>query len=57
MPKDADLQGIFFDTSIGEASLDIKRPWLCQRDSKEFDHTNVTEETGWRLRIRKIVMS
>ena len=53
LPKDADLQGIFFDTAIGEASLDIKRPWLCKRDSKEFDHTKITEQTGWRLRIRK----
>ena len=53
LPKEADLQGIFFDTAIGEASLDIKRPWLCKRGSKEFDHTEVTEQTGWRLRIKK----
>jgi len=53
LPKEADLQGIFFDTAIGEASLDIKRPWLCKRGSKEFDHTEITEQTGWRLRIKK----
>ena len=53
LPKDAELQGIFFDTAIGEASLDIKRPWLCQRGSKELDHTKITEQTGWSLRIKK----
>ncbi|HKC78760.1 MAG TPA: beta-CASP ribonuclease aCPSF1, partial [Nitrosopumilaceae archaeon] len=28
MPKDADLHGTFFDTAIGEVTLEVKRPWL-----------------------------
>ena len=53
VPKDAGLEATFFDTAIGEVSIEVKRPWLCQRNSQEFDHTEVTEQTGWRLRIRK----
>ncbi len=53
VPKDAGLQGTFFDTATGEVSIEAKRPWLLQRNSKEFDHTEVTEKTGWKIRIRK----
>lgn len=53
IPKDADLQGTFFDTATGEVSLEAKRPWLLQRDAKEFNHVDVTEKIGWKLRIRK----
>ena len=47
------LEATFFDTATGEVSIEVKRPWLCQRNAQEFDHTEVTEQTGWRLRIRK----
>ena len=53
IPKDADMQGTFFDTATGEVSIEAKRPWLLQRDAKEFNHAEVTEKTGWKLRIRK----
>jgi len=53
VPKDAGLEATFFDTTTGEVSIEVKRPWLCQRNAQEFDHTEVTEQTGWRLRIRK----
>jgi hypothetical protein len=53
VPKDAGLEATFFDTTTGEVSIEVKRPWLCQRNAEEFDHTEVTEQTGWRLRIRK----
>jgi len=53
VPKDANLQGTFFDTATGEVSIEAKRPWLLQRNSQEFDHTEVTEKTGWKIRIRK----
>ena len=53
VPKDADLQGTIFDTATGEVSVEVKRPWLLQRNSKEFSHVDTTEKTGWRLRIRK----
>ncbi|KAF6248305.1 MAG: beta-CASP ribonuclease aCPSF1, partial [Nitrosopumilus sp. YT1] len=53
VPKEANLQGTIFDTATGEVSVEVKRPWLLQRDAKEFNHVEVTEKTGWRLRIRK----
>ena len=53
VPTDAGLETTFFDTTTGEVSIAVKRPWLCQRNAQEFDHTEVTEQTGWRLRIKK----
>ena len=53
VPTDAGLEATFFDTASGEVSIEVKRPWLCQRNAEEFNHTEVTEQTGWRLRIKK----
>ena len=53
VPKEANLQNTFFDTATGEVSLEAKRPWLLQRNAAEFNHAEVTEKTGWRIRIRK----
>ena len=53
VPKDAKLENTFFDTATGEVSIEVKRPWLLQRNAEEFNHTDVTEKTGWKLRIRK----
>ena len=53
VPDDAGLEATFFDTATGEVSIEVKRPWLCQRNAEEFNHTEGTEQTGWRLRIRK----
>lgn len=53
VPAEAGLQATFFDTATGEVSVEAKRPWMLQRNAKEFNHADVTEKTGWRLRIRK----
>lgn len=53
IPKEANFQGAFFDTATGEVSIEAKRPWLLQRDAKEFNHAEITERIGWKLRIRK----
>jgi len=53
VPEEAGLQRTIFDTATGEVSIEAKRPWLLQRNAKEFNHTDVTERIGWRLRIRK----
>ena len=53
VPKDADLKGTFFDTATGEVSIEVKRPWLCQRNKEEFNHAEISEKTGWKLRVRK----
>ena len=51
VPKNAELRGTFFDDAIGEVTLEVKRPWLMR--SPRFNHNNVTEEIGWRIRVRK----
>ena len=53
VPKEASLQNTIFDTATGEVSIEVKRPWLLQRDAKEFNHAEVTEKIGWKLRVRK----
>ena len=53
VPDDAKLQNTFFDTATGEVSLEAKRPWLLQRNAEEFNHAEITEQIGWKLRIRK----
>ncbi len=53
VPDEAGLQATFFDTATGEVSIEAKRPWLLQRNSEEFNHVDITEKIGWRLRIRK----
>ena len=57
IPDGADLQSTFFDTATGEVSIEAKRPWLLQRNSKDFSHVDITEKIGWRLRIRKATTS
>jgi len=53
VPKEANLQNTYFDTTTGEVSIESKRPWLLQRKSEEFNHAEITEKIGWKLRIRK----
>lgn len=52
IPADADLRGTFFDDAIGEVTLEVKRPWLLMRNPR-FNHNQITEEVGWRIRVRK----
>ena len=56
VPTDANLESTFFDTATGEVSIQVKRPWLCQRDAAEFNHADVTEKTGWKLRIKRLFL-
>jgi len=53
IPKDAELQATFFDTATGEVSVEVKRPWLMQKNSEVFNHPEVTEKIGWTIRVRK----
>ena len=47
------LQGTLFDTATGEVSIEAKRPWLLQRNAKEFNHAEVTEKIGWKITCKK----
>lgn len=53
IPQEANLQGTFFDTATGEVSVEVKRPWLLQKNAQDFSQADVTEKTGWKLRVRK----
>lgn len=53
IPQEANLQGTFFDTATGEVSVEVKRPWLLQKNAPDFSQADVTEKTGWKLRVRK----
>lgn len=52
VPKDAKLQGAFFDDTIGEVTIEVKRPWLLQKNP-EFLQNDIVEQLGWRIRVRK----
>ncbi len=52
IPKEAELGGTFFDTATGEVSLEVRRPWLLQ-NNPEFNAAKLTEQMGWRIRVRK----
>ena len=51
VPADANLRGTFFDDAIGEVTIEVKRPWLMR--NPRFNHNQITEEIGWRIRVRK----
>jgi KH/beta-lactamase-domain protein len=52
LPKEAELQGAFFDTTTGEVSIEVKRPWLLY-NNPSFNSPQLTENMGWRIRVRK----
>ncbi|MGI0082631.1 MAG: MBL fold metallo-hydrolase, partial [Nitrosopumilaceae archaeon] len=52
LPKEAELGGTFFDTAIGEMTIEVKRPWLLF-NNEAFNIAELVEKTGWRFRIRK----
>lgn len=52
LPKEAELQGAFFDTTTGEVSIEVKRPWLLY-NNPSFNSPQLTESMGWRIRVRK----
>lgn len=52
LPKEAELQGTFFDNATGEMFIEVKRPWLLH-NNPEFNIPQLTDSTGWRLRVKK----
>jgi KH/beta-lactamase-domain protein len=51
-PPDAGLESIFFDAALGEAILEAKKPLKLSPDNG-FNPIEVTDKTGWKIRIRK----
>jgi len=50
IPKEAIVNGTFFDAVLGEAVIFAKKPWLIVREGKDLD---LTDKIGWRVRVRK----
>lgn len=58
IPKEAEIQSIFFDTALGEVIIEVKRPWILNPQTEEgaqynFNLVDLIESTGWKIRIRK----
>jgi hypothetical protein len=58
IPKDAEIKSTFFDTALGEVTIEVKRPWILNPQTEEgaaynFDLIDLVEKTGWKIRIRK----
>ncbi|MGC1709295.1 MAG: beta-CASP ribonuclease aCPSF1 [Nitrosotalea sp.] len=52
LPKEIDLRGTFFDTAIGELTVEVKHLWLLDNNAS-FNIADLVSKTGWRIRIRK----
>ncbi|MGB9003997.1 MAG: beta-CASP ribonuclease aCPSF1 [Nitrosotalea sp.] len=52
LPKEIDLRGTFFDTAIGELTVEVKHPWLLDNNAS-FNLADLVSKTGWRVKIRK----
>ncbi|MGI0091141.1 MAG: MBL fold metallo-hydrolase, partial [Nitrososphaerales archaeon] len=44
---------IFFDAAIGEATLEARKP-LQLTPEKGFNPIEITDKTGWKIRVRKL---
>jgi len=52
VPADAGVENIFFDGAIGEAIMEARKP-LQLTVEKGFNPIDLTDKTGWKIRIRK----
>ena len=53
VPPEAGVENIFFDGAIGEAIIEARRP-LQLTIEKGFNPIELTDQTGWKIRIRKL---
>lgn len=52
VPPEAGIAEIFFDSALGEAIIEAARPLLLTPE-KGFNPIEITNKTGWKIRIRK----
>ncbi|HVB12713.1 MAG TPA: beta-CASP ribonuclease aCPSF1 [Nitrososphaerales archaeon] len=53
VPAEAGVEKIFFDGAIGEAILEARKP-LQLSVEKGFNPIEITDKTGWKIRVRKL---
>ncbi len=52
VPADAGVESVFFDGAVGEAILEARKP-LQLTIEKGFNPIELTDKTGWKIRIQK----
>ncbi|HZW56544.1 MAG TPA: beta-CASP ribonuclease aCPSF1 [Nitrososphaerales archaeon] len=52
-PAEAGVESIFFDAALGEAIIEARKP-LQLTPEKGFNSIEITDKTGWKLRVRKL---
>ena len=52
VPAEAGVENIFFDGAIGEATMEARKP-LQLTVEKGFNPIELTDKTGWKIRIQK----
>jgi uncharacterized protein len=52
VPPESGVAEIFFDSALGEAIVEASRPLLLTPE-KGFNPIDITDKTGWKIRIRK----
>ncbi len=57
IPNECEIKSTFFDTALGEVTVEVRRPWLLnpQVEGVEFNFNlaELVERTGWKVKIRK----
>ena len=53
VPPESGVEKIFFDGAIGEAILEARKP-LQLSVEKGFNPIEITDKTGWKIRVRKL---
>jgi KH/beta-lactamase-domain protein len=52
VPKEAKVEGTFFDEATGEVVLDCRNP-LILSEERGFDLVGLTDKIGWKVKVRK----
>jgi|TARA_Y100000031_G_scaffold130514_1_gene150230 hypothetical protein len=52
VPPEADVKRMFFDPALGEVIIEALSPKILT-GSKDFDIINLTDKSGWKIRVRK----
>ncbi len=53
IPSEVDVRSIFFDPALGEAIIETPLPKTLS-NNKSFSIIDLTEKTGWKVKIRKL---
>jgi len=52
VPPEANVKRMFFDPALGEVIIEALSPKILT-GSKDFDIINLTDKSGWKIRVRK----